>query len=279
MTTNTNCLFARILSIILISCSIHSLLAAQEDFNQVKSEEGIYTKTIYSSIAKDSFTIKVSLPFGYETAKPNYPVLYVLDANVSFGMVKDITRLLYFENSYPVIVVGIGYVNFREWIGKRQRDFTPTDSNLKNVESFYEMLTSEAMPIVDKNFKTNPNEQMLYGHSSAALFGLYTLFTHKNVFEKYILTSPSLNEDGGFIKQLEAKYFEANKALSATIYLSIGSGEDQKLKEAYQDFSNTLKARKHQGNILKTEELKGSHMSTMPIGFTNGFGFSILTQQ
>jgi len=279
MKTNINSFFAGSLTALLLLFCCYATLTAQEDFNQVLSEEGVYAKTFYSSTAKDSFTLKVSLPFGYQTAKSTYPVLYILDSNVSFGMVNDITKLLYFENNYPVIVVGIGYVNFREWISKRQRDYTPTANNTQNVERFYEMLTTEAMPIVNKNFKTNTDKQILYGHSSAALFGLYTLFTHKNTFGNYILTSPSLNEDGGFIKHLESKYSEANKELAATVYLSIGSGEDQKLKGVFQAFSDTVKARQYQGHLLKEEVLKGTHMSTMPVGFVNGFGFIVKNQK
>ena len=279
MNTNINRFFARSLTAFLLIFCCDTLLTAQADFNPVLSEEGVYTQTFYSNTVKDSFTLKVSLPFGYQSAQTTYPVLYVLDSNVSFGMVNDITKLLYFENNYPVIVVGVGYVNFREWIGKRQRDYTPTVNSTQNVERFYKMLTTEAMPVVNKNFKTNTNEQILYGHSSAALFGLYTLFTHRNIFGNYILTSPSLNEDGGFIKNLESKYAEANTELTATVYLSIGSGEDQKLQEVFQAFSETVEARRHQGHILKAEVLEGTHMSTMPVGFVNGFGFIIKNQK
>ena len=60
-------------------------------------------------------------PTLYHRAEQNYPVLYAFDANIAFGMVNDISKQLYFENGSPIIAVGIGYTDFKNWIGKRQR--------------------------------------------------------------------------------------------------------------------------------------------------------------
>ena len=79
----------------------------------------------------DTFDIFVALPRGYRSSGDAYPVLYLLDANGVFGMTTETLRVLdFFGEICDVIVVGIGYAgaaSFPATMGRRTRDFTPTD--------------------------------------------------------------------------------------------------------------------------------------------------------
>src|SRR5262245_22092578 len=86
-------------------------------------------RSLTSAIVGQEFSIPVWLPPSYAESDRAYPVLYVLDANICFGMAADIVISLVFGNEIPeVIVVGVGYPvqSYREWLTLRARDLTPT---------------------------------------------------------------------------------------------------------------------------------------------------------
>lgn len=263
--------------IILLLLAQSFCLFAQNTFTPT-TQEGVFEQPYYSKTVQDTYNIKVSIPFGYNQTAKDYPVLYVLDENIAFGMVNDIVKQLYFERNYPVIVVGIGYPNFQHWISRRQKDYTPSEENLENVKRFYKMLTTEVMPMVNKEFRTNSQNQFFHGHSSAALLGLYDFFSRKQAFHNYLLTSPSLNEDSGYLNDLEAQQFSLKRRRMGDIYFSIGNEEEANLKAAYTDFTETLASRNYPRVAIKNETLKGTHMSIMAIGFVEGFQYLVANQ-
>lgn len=79
-----------------------------------------------SSHVDQTYQIQVALPDGYADIDGSFPVLYVLDADRSFGMVTDIARWLAWADEIPdVIVVGVAYGEGMEaWWQKRSRDYT-----------------------------------------------------------------------------------------------------------------------------------------------------------
>ncbi len=76
---------------------------------------GTEVHMLHSTVANQDYLISVALPFGYdEHPNKRYPVLYVLDGNLYFGMVVDMVRAMNirvpFCNELPdAFIVGIGY--------------------------------------------------------------------------------------------------------------------------------------------------------------------------
>ena len=67
-------------------------------------------KVFHSQIIDDDFYLYISLPDDYDRSDKKYPVLYLLDGDVAFGMAASIARYLQFGNVIPdLIIVGIGY--------------------------------------------------------------------------------------------------------------------------------------------------------------------------
>src|SRR5215510_9931627 len=90
--------------------------------------------TITARTIKQDFRISVALPPSYPSHPEQlYPTIYLIDANWYFGMVTEITRIMYFDGDFPeTIVVGIGYpvdepleqAN-QQVVDLRVRDLTP----------------------------------------------------------------------------------------------------------------------------------------------------------
>jgi hypothetical protein len=251
-----------------------NIVLGQEDMNS--NFEGVTTEIVLSEYVKESYKLSIGLPFGYDQNK-EYQVLYVLDANVTFGMVNDITKLLAFEAKHPsVIVVGVAYKSTNDWMRNRGRDLMPNYSGIsgdKSVSKFHQFISLELIPHINKKFKTKQTENILYGHSSGAVYGLYSLFKDPNLFKSYILTSPSVDEDSGFIVDLENKYYSKFKELNANLYTSIGSEEKESFNKIYSQFIESLKKREYINFRLNSDAVLGTHMSSMAQAFINGFHF------
>ena len=76
---------------------------------------GTEVRVVPSEIAHQNYLISVALPFHYgEDPEKVWPVIYVLDANLYFGLVVDMVRAINirvaFCNELPdAFIVGIGY--------------------------------------------------------------------------------------------------------------------------------------------------------------------------
>jgi hypothetical protein len=72
-------------------------------------------RLVHSAVAQQDYLISVALPFHYaEHAEKVWPVIYLLDANLYFGLVVDMVRAMNirvaFCNELPdAFIVGIGY--------------------------------------------------------------------------------------------------------------------------------------------------------------------------
>lgn len=232
--------------------------------------------TLHSEAVNDDFEIYVGLPFGYERSETSYKVLYVLDANVTFGMVNDIQTLISFEPENPaMIIVGIGYKDFGNWIQKRARDYMPsavkTAPGSGGAAQFLSFLEDQLIPHINEQYRTN-DSRIIYGHSTAGLFGLYTLFQKPDLFEGYIITSPSVDEDNGYSMGL----LESSAPLSAQgarVFTSHGTREKKSFTTAYKAFMKAFKGKRPSGVQLRLAEFDASHMASMAPAFVKGLEF------
>jgi hypothetical protein len=113
--------------------------------------------SIYSVAIKDSFIIQIAFPDNFKNLEKKYPVVYVLDANRSFGMAKDIVDWLSFGAEIPeVVVVGISYQ--QGWWQKRSRDYTPTQDKTNpwgewplagGADNFLRFIETELAPMME----------------------------------------------------------------------------------------------------------------------------------
>ena len=89
---------------------------------------------VSSEIVGDQFKICIALPKNYAETKKKYPVVYLLDANIFFGLVTDAVRLLQFGQEIPeLVLVGIGYPDDTQHLTLRNRDYGPTPYDMPEI--------------------------------------------------------------------------------------------------------------------------------------------------
>ncbi|WP_444931228.1 alpha/beta hydrolase [Microbulbifer sp. SSSA002] len=152
-----------------------------------------------SKILDEQRTLNIYLPDSYhrETGK-SYPVIYLLDGSLSEDFI-HIAGILQFGafswiNMIPEsILVGVANVD-------RKRDFTfPSTQTLDQQEfpssggskKFIEFLDREAQPLIKKNYRTEDSTTLI-GQSLGGLVATEILWKRPNLFDNYIIISPSL---------------------------------------------------------------------------------------
>ncbi|MCF7749719.1 hypothetical protein KQ945_03090 [Bacillus subtilis subsp. subtilis] len=240
------------------------------------------------------YPIWVALPASYaKHPQRRYPVLYVTDALYSFPLVRSVRNLVGQGggNLEDFILVGLPPQQGLTSKQSRSRDYTPTRPARRNDDDYSDdvvyggaahyrdFLAAQVLPAVDARYRTDPARRSFAGHSYGGLFGTYVLLTRPDMFQTYILSSPSLWFDSHVIDQLEQDYAQQHHALPARVLLAIGSYETIKPEPRYftrndmlkdnQAFADRLRQRGYAGLQVDTTVIEGEdHLTVYPTTVT-----------
>ena len=199
-------------------------------------------RDLHSGITGADYRLYIGLPRGYETSERRYPVLYLLDADYSFLIVRNIVEHFTDRgNLPPMIVIGIAYPKGIEdpayYRRNRTRDYTPTHTLEGGYgpafqrfsgggPAFRDFLGDELIPFVDGEYRTTATRG-LSGHSYGGLFTSFVMLTRPELFSRYLIVSPSYWYDEGVIFELEETYAAAHDDLAAHAVFTVGAFENQ----------------------------------------------------
>ncbi|MEO7048863.1 MAG: alpha/beta hydrolase-fold protein [Ferruginibacter sp.] len=229
-------------------------------------------------VAGQEYELQILLPAGYSTSNKKYPVVYLMDSQWDFPLVKSIYGQQYFDGFIPeLIVVGV------TWGGTnpnpdslRARDYTPTnEGRLKQsggADKFLSFMKEELFPFIEKNYKTDDRNRTLMGCSLGGLLTMYTLFTHPDMFTGYAAASPAIGWDNEVLYKYERTYFESHTALPARLYMTIGGVERN--VPGFEKLSNFLADRKYQSLQIKPVVLENTgHSGTKSETYGRGLQY------
>jgi predicted alpha/beta superfamily hydrolase len=234
-----------------------------------------------STNVDQEYSILVSLPEGYTASQNSYPVIYVLDAEKSFGLARDVADWLSWAREMPrTIVVGIAYGgSTQEWWQKRSRDLAPWPDRSKvwgewplagGSEAFRRFLSLELIPFIEGEYRASA-DRVLVGISLGGLFGAYDLLSPDRLFGRYLLVSPAYAWDHDGILQMEADYSGRSTSLPASVYSAIGAEDEEAVREPWHRFNAQFAGRGYTGLRFHTEVFEDeTHVSTFPVALTHG---------
>lgn len=274
--------------------SILFFLIMVKSFGQSKTKVQSYmlsnteVQFLKSTKTQIDYKLYVSLPDSYKSSEnKKYPVLYVLDADYSFAIAKNISEHLSQRNHLKeLIVVRIAYVNNQYRIN-RTRDYTPsnTEENVgfKDLQKKYSgggknfmlFIEDELIPYVNKNYRAN-SFRAISGHSYGALFASWILLTNPDLFSGYIIVSPSLWYDNHLLFRIQEKSDEYSKS-KINVYFTVGDREINNtwnMLKDLNDFVFKFKEKKLENIEIKYDVGKNeTHNSIFPFGLSNGIRF------
>ena len=239
-----------------------------------------------TTLVKRDYKLFVALPTSYETSNKAYPVLYVLDSNALFVMTAEIAGWLSIQGLLPeLIVVGIAYnVETAEaWNPLRIRDYTPTYYNPDvgvpgglrfptsgGAATFLRIIREEIKPFIQKLYRVDPLDAAIHGHSAGGLFALYTLFHHRDTFNRYIASSPSIWWDNGVTYKYESEYAKEHDDLPAKVYMAIGGLEGPGVSDVHT-LTQVLQDRRYANLEVNSTIFDDEvHNSVIPAVITRG---------
>jgi len=173
--------------------------------------------------------LNIYLPEGYnQSDSTRYPVIYLLDgsADEDFIHIAGLVQFNSFEwvNQVPKsIVVGIATVD-------RKRDFTfPTsiERDKKNYpttghsDQFISFIEKELEPYIQSKYKTNTNKTII-GQSLGGLLASEILIKKPDLFNRYIIISPSLWWNNGSLLNLDSKISGSTFNQQTAVYIAVG---------------------------------------------------------
>ena len=183
------------------------------------------TIELASSALGENRVLNIYLPlsYGQDSAK-TYPVIYLLDGSADEDFI-HIAGLVQFgsfswiEMLPESIVVGIANVD-------RKRDFTYPSNNEQDVkdfpttghsEAFIRFIEQELQPYITETYRTS-SQRTLIGQSLGGLLATEILFKKPELFDNYIIVSPSLWWDDESLLDFEPVSYTAPKS----IYIAVG---------------------------------------------------------
>jgi hypothetical protein len=237
-----------------------------------------------------TYPIFVCLPGSYDYSNKTYPVIYMLDAYSSFGIMTQMQHLLAFDKELPeAIIVGISSKGgSKDFIYNRARDYTPTfipqDSLPSSVRlmtpasggasKFLQFIKDQLIPAIETKYRTDRNDKTLVGHSYGGLFCFYTLFSDPMLFNRYVILSPALLWDNDFVLREENDFSKLHKSLNVRIYTAVGSLEPDYILTEWQKLISAILSRNYSGLSLKDEILPNeTHYTMIPFMSTHGLKY------
>lgn len=245
-------------------------------------------RTFESSSNGIDYKLYVALPAGYDTSQVSYPVVYLLDADYSFAISRNIVEHLADRGDLPhAISVGIAYAGPRRYRLNRTRDYTPTrvatggygpqyQAASGGGPPFRRFIREELIPFIEGEYRAS-DTRVLVGHSYGGLFGAWMLLNERDLFDGYVIVSPSLWYDDKYLFDLERRHAELGKDLPARVYLTVGSRERNGAHDMVGDlsrFAQSLEERGYPGLRLRWDIGEDeTHNSIFPGALSDGLRF------
>lgn len=260
--TQTNFLITLILS-----CAI-SAFSQSED--STKTTFNIHSKILNENVA---YLYK---EIGDIEQQDTVNLLLLLDGDEYFGLSTDIINLYVADESMKnTIVIGLPSTMESRW-----KYYTPTkakpyeNSDSEMVELFNasgefkkyaSFINTELIPSIETNMAKKITSKTIFGHSMGGLGAISFLIEQPDLFDNYIVASPSLIWDSHYIlktidKKIEEKSsgYEFNK-----LFLMIADDDIMYYEESLDYFKETMASLKKNktSEILYTKYENETHMT------------------
>lgn len=239
-------------------------------------------RSIHSNTNNKDYELYIQLPESYKSSKAIYPLIIVNDSSFAFPITSGAMALMGNNVVKEAIVVGVSYSKGDDRTISRTRDYTPTYSPVEpnghssaarkvsgHAKEYTAFLADQVIPLLQKNYRVDTSNKIFVGHSFGGLLGSYILVNRPEVFDHYIIGSPSLWYDSNVIFEMEKQYAKKHTSLKAHAMIYVdennSSLNNKKTVDDVLAFERVLRSRNYSGLNLQIEVIKGeNHHSVFP---------------
>jgi predicted alpha/beta superfamily hydrolase len=230
-----------------------------------------------------TYPIFIKLPKSYRAnTTASYPVIYLLDGSYAFQVVSGATRFPMNSGVMEqAIIVAISYSKGSKGAASRVRDYTPYHAEDWKLETgkaanHADFINDSVFAYMENNYRVKGMPRTLVGNSLGGLFAAYVLFNRPNMFNSYIIGSPSV-------------WFRDNAILSEAIvpaktpvnvYLAVGAlerpeyGEREDMVEGAQQLAQKITQQSERHINLKFKLIdEATHATAFPTTAIQGLNW------
>lgn len=266
----------KILLPILILTIVSTGIKAQ--YNPVTIPGSEIRKINSSVVSGQEYELQILLPSGYKESNKKYPVVFLMDSQWDFPLLKSIYGQQYYDGFIPeIIIVGV------TWAGSnpnpdslRARDYTPT-KEMRLIQSggadkFLDFMKQELFPFLDANYRVDNKQRILMGCSLGGLFTLYSMFTHTDMFTGYVAASPAVAWNNEVLYKYEKEFSREKLSSPVRLYLTVGDVE--RGREIFTKMSSLLQSRHYPNVSIRSKVLENTgHSGTKSETYNRGLQF------
>lgn len=231
-----------------------------------------------SIVGGQEYELQILLPGGHKNSNKKYPVVYLMDSQWDFPLVKSIVGQHYYDGFIPeLIIVGVTWGGTKPNADSlRARDYTPTREERVpqsgGADTFLSFMKEELFPFIETNYKADPANRTLMGCSLGGLITLYALFTQPELFTGYAAASPAVGWDRAVLYKYEKEFFQRKLASPVRVYMTIGDVE--RSRPAYEKFAANMTSKNYSSVSLISKILENTgHSGTKSETYSRGLQY------
>lgn len=234
---------------------------------------GSQVRTLPRNTAGREYALFIHLPSSY-AKEPNkrYPVVYVTDGYWDFQKLSAIQGSLVYDKYAPeFITVGMGYAgenlnygDLRRWELSPRPFGTPIDAS-GHAKEFLDTIEKVFIPLMDKEYRTDPKQRVLGGASLGGLFTLYSMFTKPDLFNGYIAVTPAVALENSWLLKYEEEFAKAGKSVNARLYMTMGGNETPGFVGPILEMNQRLAKRKYPKLVWDFRVIDGERHAGMQL--------------
>lgn len=245
-------------------------------------------QTVPVQLEGRTYQVYVGLPEGY-AAHPErrYPLLLAVDAPYAFPLLRSITRRVsdHGKALREHVLVGLSYAQGEAAAPSRNRDYTPSlRSDLPGeayggAPAMRRFIAEQLLPWLGRQYRIDMQDKTFIGHSYGGLLGTELLLNSPQLFERHVLSSPSLWFERGLMLRRAETLASHPKPWPTQVLLLAGARERPGRRREMGDdivgdmqrFEQLLRRAGMQTRQLSAQVVADEdHLSVAPSAYTRG---------
>lgn len=264
-----------------LSAILSLILVAGTAFAETVSIKGLQglDETRYHRVESEAlgrgYDVLVGLPLDYnESDSQTYPTIYILDGGVLYPLLRGYYNYLRNSEEAPAaILVAISYGSRDYTTGNlRGTDYTAPSAEREyygGAENFRTFLANELLPFIETEYRSAPDQRVIFGQSIGGQFVLFTAQTEPELFWGHIASNPALHRNLPFFLELHGD--GKADAMQSRLFVGSGSHDEPQFREPALAWIEHWTSKDELPWALKAVTLDThTHFSAPPASFRQG---------
>lgn len=242
------------------------------NFNKLQSFGHTQYLEIPRKETNNTYHLFIRTPENYKPVEKAYPVLYLLDAGLTYSMISGYYNILTLLGDFPeIVIVGISY-GTNDWKkgNTRGQDFTAKSKEREHwggAAKFATFLEHTVFPKIETTLAVDTSKRLLMGNSLGGQFGIYITQHRPELFYGVIASNPAIHTNVDYY----VSHKPSAKGPYPKLFLGLADNDAPVFKEPREVWLEHWSKEKSRPWEWKKHNFSGhNHVSSIPDAFRYG---------